>query len=85
VAWFCWERHPDGPFATLIRVATTYLHPENYDDELLKALAKRDGDQEMQAFKSELRDALKDPGELPGDELSDAVQYDHGSDEAFLR
>ena len=26
---FYWERHPDGPFATLIRVSTTYLHPES--------------------------------------------------------
>jgi hypothetical protein len=26
VEWdFYWKRHPDGPFATLIRVATTYL------------------------------------------------------------
>jgi hypothetical protein len=25
-----WERHPDGPFVTLIAVAATYLDPENY-------------------------------------------------------
>jgi hypothetical protein len=24
---FYWEQHPDGPFATLIAVAATYLHP----------------------------------------------------------
>jgi hypothetical protein len=30
---FYWQRHPDGPFATLIRVATTYLHPEADDLE----------------------------------------------------
>ena len=28
-----WIRHPDGPFATLIAVATTYLHPEADDPE----------------------------------------------------
>jgi hypothetical protein len=28
MASFYWERHPDGPFATLIAVATTYLDPE---------------------------------------------------------
>jgi hypothetical protein len=26
---FYWERHPDGPFATIILIATTYLDPEN--------------------------------------------------------
>lgn len=26
---FYWERHPDGPFVTLIEVATTYLDPES--------------------------------------------------------
>jgi len=36
-------------------------------------------------FKSELREALKDPGQLPGDELFESVEYEHGSDEAFLR
>ena len=30
MAPFYWERHPDGPFATLIAIATTYLDPENY-------------------------------------------------------
>jgi hypothetical protein len=85
MAGFYWERHPDGPFATLIRIGNTYLDPENYDDESLRALAKRENDEEMRVFKSELRDALKDPGRLPGDELSRAVQYENGSPEAFLR
>jgi hypothetical protein len=66
---FYWERHPDGPFATLIAVATTYLHPESDDLDSLKALAKREGDEEMRVFKSELREALRDPSQLPGDEL----------------
>ena len=25
---FYWKRHPDGPFATLIAVATGHFHPE---------------------------------------------------------
>jgi hypothetical protein len=82
---FYWERHPDGPFATLIAVATTYLHPENYDIDALKRLVKRQDVQEIQVFKSELREALIDPSRLPGDELSESVEYDDGSDEAFLR
>ena len=36
-------------------------------------------------FKCELREALRDPGQLPGDDLSESVQYEDGSDEAFLR
>ena len=84
MASFYWERHPDGPFATLIAVATTYLDPENYDLEELKSLATRKDDEEMQIFKSELREALKDPSKLPGDELFESVEYSDGSDEAFL-
>ena len=40
----------------------------------------------MQVFKSELRQALADPSQLPEDELLQcAVEYTDGSDEAFLR
>lgn len=38
----------------------------------------------MLVFKSEFRQALREPGQLPGDELSESVEYDNGSDEAFL-
>ena len=63
---FYWERHPDGPFVTLIEVSTTYLDPENYDLDELKALVKRDDLDEVRVFKSELREALRDPARLPG-------------------
>jgi hypothetical protein len=85
VASSYWERHPDGPFVTLIAVAATYLNPESYDLECLKELAKREDDEEMRVFKRELRQALQDPSQLPGDELSESVEYDDGSDKAFLR
>jgi len=84
MAPFYWERHPDGPFVTLIAVAATYLHPENYDLDSLKELAKRN-DGEMRVFKSELREALRDPSQLPDDELWESVEYGDGSDQAFLR
>ena len=64
-----WERHPEGPFVTLIAVATTYLHPEAYDLDFLKARAKLEDLEEMRVFKLELREALRDPSQLPGDEL----------------
>jgi hypothetical protein len=38
----------------------------------------------MQVFKSELRVAIRDPSQLPPDELSESVQYSDGSPEAFL-
>jgi len=81
---FYWNRHPDGPFATLIRIATTYLHPEVDELEALQNLVKREND-EMYTFKAELREAIKDPAQLPGDELSKHVRYEDGSPEAFLR
>jgi hypothetical protein len=81
-----WIQHPDGPFVTLIAVATTYLHPESDELELLQERAKDDnGDPEMRVFKAELRQAITHPGQLPGDELYSRVQYDDGSDEKFLR
>ncbi len=86
---FYGERHPDGPFATLIAVAATYCSPEAYegayDDLISRARAPDPGDQEIRAFTAELQQALADPGQLPGDELFDAVDYGDGSDEAFLR
>jgi hypothetical protein len=82
---FYWERDPGGPFATLISVASNYLDPENYDLESLQRLAAHEGDARMQVFKAELRQALRDPGLLPGDELFESVEYGDGSDEAFLR
>ena len=81
---FYWERHPDGPFATLIRVTTNYLHPETWNLDLLKRFANHDDLDDARVFKSELRDALRDPARLPGVELSDSVEYDNGSDVAFL-
>ena len=61
-----------------------------YDLDLLKRLAKRDDD-EMRVFKSELREALRNPARLPDGEryepdgaLYESVQYENGSDEAFL-
>jgi len=39
----------------------------------------------MRVFKSELRQALRDPSQPPGDELSWEAQYENGSGVAFLR
>ena len=47
--------------------------------------APKPDDEEIGAFKAELEQALADPSQLPGDELSHAVEYGDSSDEAFLR
>jgi hypothetical protein len=39
----------------------------------------------MRVFKAELRDAIRDPSQLPGDELLQAVHFEDGSNEKFLR
>jgi len=82
--YYYWKRQPDGPFATLIRISTTYLHPEADDLESLQELAKDDDRPEMRVFKAELRQAIAHPDRLPGDELFSHVVYEDGSDEAFL-
>ncbi len=81
---FYWERHPDGPFATLIAVATSWLHPEIDDVDGLRRFAKHDESDKVRVFESELREALRDPDRLPGDELFKSVLYENGSPEAFL-
>lgn len=84
-----WAKHPDGPFATLIAVAATYCHPEAYDDAytdlIERARSPEPDDGEIAVFRTELREALADPGRLPDDELFKAVDYGDGSDERFLR
>jgi hypothetical protein len=84
-----WAKNPEGPFATLIAVAATYCHPEAYDgayqDLVDRAHSAEPDDEEIRTFKTELREALADPGRLPGDELFKAVDYGDGSDERFLR
>jgi transposase InsO family protein len=87
VTGFYWERHPDGPFATLIAVTATYCSPDAdaEDYERLKRLAEREDDQRMRVFKEELRQALADPSQLPEDELNNAVEFTDESEAAFLR
>ena len=59
--------------------------PRPNDPESLQRLAKREDRPEMHVFKAELRQAITHPDQLPSDELFDQVQYDDGSDKAFLR
>lgn len=84
-----WARNPQGPFAILIMVAATYCHPEAYDgayaDLIARVKSAAPEDEQIRVFREELREALADPSRLPADELSNAVEYDDGSSEKFLR
>jgi hypothetical protein len=71
-----WIRHPDGPFTTLIKIATTYLHPEADDLESLQQLAKRADRLEMRTFRSELCQAITHPELVPRGEISSHVEYE---------
>ena len=76
---FYWERHPEMPFVTLITVAATNCSPDAFDgaypDLISRARTPDPDDEEIRTFAAELRQALADPGQLPGDELSAAVEY----------
>lgn len=82
-----WHDDPDAPFAMLLSMVETYCHPEAPADaeEALKRLVKRTDDPDVIRFKQELREALRDPSQLPEDALFSAAEYSDGSDEAFLR
>lgn len=82
-----WRANPNAPFATLIRIARNYCHPETDEDAYgdLKLLAQSKSDEEMNIFKRELHQAILRPSDIPEDELYEAVQFADGSDERFLR
>jgi hypothetical protein len=82
-----WRTDENAPFATLLRVADGYCHPEAGEDaydELVRN-ASDESNEILRKFKAELREALKDPAKLPPGALGRAAEYDDGTDEAFLR
>lgn len=82
-----WVKDRDARFATLLRIVETYCHPEAYDEayEDLQAVVARPTHKPVfDTFKSELRDAIRDPGQLPEGALFRAAVYEDGSAEKFL-
>lgn len=69
---FYWRRHLGGPFATLIRIATTCLHPEESNPEALRQLAKREDRPEMRGGQAECsatkRSGFSDPAAYSADQ-----------------
>ena len=51
---------------------------------LLARARSKTPDDEIRLCRTELREALADPGQLPDNELFKAVQFSDGSNEAFL-
>jgi len=86
-----WVTDPDRPFATLLSYARTYLHPEVYNDAIedLRHLTRRPDDRQdpdTLRFKAELRRVIVgDTDGLPDGALSEAAEYDDGSQDAFAR
>lgn len=82
-----WAEDHDAPWATLLRIVETYCHPEAYDEayEDLQAVVARPTHKPIfDRFKEELREAIRDPGQVPEGALSQAAQYSDGSPEKFL-
>jgi hypothetical protein len=83
-----WRKNPDAPFATLLSVVNTHCHPEAYDEayeDLIRFARSPEPVEKMVRFKEQLREALREPSQVPAGALSTAAQYDDGSDEKFLR
>ena len=83
-----WRNNPEAPFATLLNGVEAHCHPEAYDeayDELIERARNSKGDDLMRRFKDELRAAIADPAQIPGDALFEAAGFSDGSDEKFLR
>ena len=82
-----WLKDKEAPFATLLSVIQASCHPEvyydNYQDLVDAARDPQPGDR-MRRFKEELRAAMADPSQIPTGALSQAAQYDEGSDDKFL-
>jgi hypothetical protein len=83
-----WRKNPDAPFAALLSIVNTHCHPEAYDDayeDLVESAHDPDADERLARFKEQLRQALRDPSQVPAGALWTAAKYDDGSDEKFLR
>lgn len=85
-----WLDDPDAPFATLLDLLETYLEPEGPDYEGLQQLARDpasyNAEDTMRKFKEQLREALADTSQIPGEEtLHSVAHFVEGNDERFLR
>lgn len=90
---YYWKNDQNAPFASLLRVVHRYCPPEYSDWDRLKSVAqdpaRYKAEDEMRRFKQELREALADPNQIPGNAahqtLYHAAEYSDTSDDRFLR
>ncbi|HEY3684568.1 MAG TPA: hypothetical protein VGL93_16160 [Streptosporangiaceae bacterium] len=78
-----------APYATLLSILESYVHPEtDIKFPLLQEEARRSdqggSDPRMRVFKDELRAVMRDPGVLPEGALAEAAEYEDGSERRFL-
>ena len=83
-----WQYEPDAPFALMLGIIEAHCHPEAWEDaydHLIGLARDPDPGQEMSRFKDELREAVRDPSQVPEGALFRAAAFSDGSDEKFLR
>lgn len=82
-----WQKDPDAPYATLLRVIAGACHPEAWEDayeDLQRVARDRPDTEQMIRFKDELRRAIHDPSQVAHKDLFEAAVYSDGSAEKFL-
>jgi len=79
-----WLDDHNAPYATLLNILQSHVHPETDQMDELQESAKLTDHPKMQTFKRELREVIADPSVLPDGALFTATGYEDGTDEAFL-
>ena len=83
---YYWLDDKEAPFAELLSVVHTQCHPEAHEDaydDLIK-LAREPKPYERIVSREQLVAAIRDPSQIPAGALSQAGEYDDGSEEKFL-
>jgi hypothetical protein len=83
-----WQDNPDAPFATMLGIIESHCHPEAWDDAydyLIELAHDPEPGERMLRFKEELRQAVRDPSQVPEGAVFRAASYDDGSAEKFLK
>ena len=79
-----WLHDKDVPFAFLLTIVHTYLHPElGGDVSDLREYVNGPDAPNVDIFKAELRQIIKDPSALPEGALFMATEYETWSDEVI--
>ena len=79
-----WCHHIDAPFALFLTIVETYIAPESdCDIDDLREYVNGPDVPNVDTFKVEFRELLRDPSALPVGALFTATEYETGSDEVI--